>query len=111
MFPSPPGADILEFSSTDSADIEVLPVRSGDGSVVVMVVDYAVATPSDNNGAGMPRTVAVDVSALGSFSSASLLTIDASTDVTNGPTERAAAPTSTIELTLRGYGTAFLKLH
>jgi len=75
QFPSTAGASLLQFSSTDTSDIEILPVRNTDNSVVVMVDDYAIANASDNNGPGAPRTVSVDVSALGTFSSGSLLTI------------------------------------
>jgi hypothetical protein len=75
-----------------------------------MVDDYAVASATDDNGPGVPRTVSVDVSALGTFSSASLLTIDASTNVTTGPTATPITPASTIQITFSGYGVAFLKL-
>lgn len=37
--------------------------------------------PPDNNGAGDPRTVVVDVSALGTFSSGTPITIDKNTNV------------------------------
>jgi hypothetical protein len=110
LFPSTAGAKLLQFSSTDTSDIEILPVRNTDNSVVVMVDDYAVASATDDNGPGVPRTVSVDVSALGTFSSASLLTIDANTNVTTGPTATPVTPASTIQITFSGYGVAFLKL-
>jgi hypothetical protein len=75
-----------------------------------MVADYAVANATDNNGAGLPRTVAVDVSGLGAFGSGSLLMIDANTNLTTGPTPTAVAVTSPVQITFNGYGVAFLKL-
>jgi hypothetical protein len=111
MFPSPPGADLLDFNSTDTADIEVLPVHNDDGSVVIMISDYAVANAADNNGTGAPRTVALDLSALGTFTSASLMTIDSTTSATTGPTATTVTPAARMEITLNGYGVAFLKLH
>jgi hypothetical protein len=111
MFPSPPGATLLPFSDTDSADLELLPVLNVDGSVVIMVANHAVNMPTtDNNGPGAPRTVSLNVSALGSFTSGSLLTIDATTSATSGPTATSVAPSSPVMVTLNGYGVAFLTL-
>jgi hypothetical protein len=110
VFPSSPGSNLLDFTSTDNTDIEVLPVRNPGGSIVVMIADYAVSNPSDNNGTGVARTVSVNVSALGSFSSASLLVIDANTNASSGPVAASVVPTSPITVTLGGYGVAFLKL-
>jgi hypothetical protein len=75
--PSSPGPEILQLAATDSTTVETLATENADGSVVVMVDDRAVASPTDNNGSGSARTVVVDLSGLGSFTSASLLTIDA----------------------------------
>jgi len=50
-----------------------------------MIVDYAVHAPADNNGPGDPRTVIVNVSALGTFSGATTITIDKNTNAANGP--------------------------
>jgi hypothetical protein len=110
MFPSPPGASLLTFNSSDTNDLETLAVRNPDNSVVVMIANYAVAAPVDNNGPGLSRVVALDVSSLGAFSSASLLTINSATDPINGPTPATVAPTSPIQVTLSGYGVAFVKL-
>jgi hypothetical protein len=110
MFPSPPGATLLPYTDTDSADLEILPVLNSDGSVVIMVANHAVNMPTDNNGPGAPRTVSLDVSALGSFTSASLLTIDSTTSPTSGPTATSVTPSAQITLTLNGYGVAFLTL-
>ncbi len=110
MFPSPPGAELLSYTTTDTSDIEILPVVNGDGSVVVMVANYAVKSSSDNNGPGDPRTILIDTTALGTFSSGSLLTIDANTNVASGPVASTVTPTPQISVTLNGYGVAFLTL-
>ncbi len=105
-----PGPAILAESATDTSSIETLTTRNTDGSVRVMVVDLAVHAPSDNNGAGDPRTVIVDTTSLGTFSAASLLTIDATTDLTKGPAGVGVPPAPRITLALNGYGVAFLTL-
>jgi hypothetical protein len=110
MFPSPPGAELLSYTTTDTSDIEILPVVNGDGSVVVMVANYAVKSSDDNNGPGAPRTIQIDTSALGNFGSGSLLTIDANTNVASGPVPSAVTPAPQISVTLNGYGVAFLTL-
>jgi len=107
---TPTGADILQLGVSENSSVEILAVRNGDGSVVVMVADHAVQTSTDNNGPGDPRVVALDLSALGTFSSASLLTIDKNTDVTNGPTAAPVTPAAHMTIQLGGYGVAFLKL-
>jgi len=101
---------MLGFSTSDTTDLETLAVRNTDNSVVVMVANYAVVSPTDNNGPGAPRTVSLDVSSLGTFSTANLLTINSATDVTNGPTATSIAPASPIQVRLNGYGVAFVKL-
>jgi hypothetical protein len=111
MFPSPPGADLLDYSASDTTDIEILPVRNADGSVTVMVANFAIHAAADNNGPGVPRTVMIDTSAFGAFTSASLLTIDAATNVTTGPTATPVTPAPQIAITLNGYGLAFLSLN
>jgi hypothetical protein len=110
IFPSPPGAELLSYTTTDTSDIEVLPVVNGDGSVVVMVANYAVKSSGDNNGPGAPRTILIDTTAWGNFGSGSLLTIDANTNVASGPVPSAVTPAPQISVTLNGYGVAFLTL-
>ena len=110
MFPSPPGATLLDYTATDKTDLEILPVRNADNSVTVMVANYALHSAGDNNGPGSPRTVQIDTSAFGAFASASLLTIDASTNVATGPTATSVTPAAQINITLNGYGVAFLTL-
>jgi hypothetical protein len=110
MFPSPPGATLLPYTNTDTADLEILPVLNSNGDVVIMVANHAVNMPTDNNGPGAPRTVSLDVSELGSFTSASLLTIDATTSPTSGPTATSVTPSAQMTVTLNGYGVTFLTL-
>jgi hypothetical protein len=110
MFPSPSGAKLLTYTSTDTSDVEILPVVNGDGSLVVMVANYAVQSSGDNNGPGAPRTILIDTTAWGNFSSGSLLTIDANTDVAGGPVASTVTPAPQIPVTLNGYGVAFLTL-
>ena len=109
-FPTLAGASLLESTSTDEADVEVLPVKNADGSVVIMVANHTVNSSSDNNGPGGPQTVQLDVSALGSFSSGSLLVIDANTSATDGPSPTPVSPAAQITIPLNGYGVGFLTL-
>src|SRR5207302_1603240 len=113
MFPSRPGSpapDILQLLVTETSSTEILGTKNGDGSVVVMVVDRAVQASTDNNGTGDPRTEIVDVSALGTFSGATSITIDAKTNATSGPPSLNITPAQKISVTLGGYGVTFLKL-
>jgi hypothetical protein len=110
MFPASPESSILQFTNSDEQNVEVLPVKNTDGSVTVMLSDHAVAAAGDNNGKGAARDISVDVSALGSFSSASLLTIDTNTDVVRGPVATSMTPAAQMDITLGGYGVAFLTL-
>jgi hypothetical protein len=107
---TPTGAGILQLGVSEDASLETLAVRNGDGSVVVMIANHAVHMSTDNNGAGDPRVVAIDLSALGTFSSASLLTIDKNTDVANGPAAAPLTPAAHLTIQLGGYGVAFMKL-
>jgi hypothetical protein len=86
------------------------PLRFLESGTLVMVADRAVHATTDNNGGGDPRTVIVDVSALGTFSSATSLTIDAKTSATSGPVPVNVAPAQKISVTLGGYGVTLLKL-
>jgi len=109
-FPSPPGSDILTLDTTDANSVEVLATRNDDGSAVVMVANRALHLATDNNGPGDPRTVVVDLSDLGTFTTASLLTIDANTDRLVGPAAASVIPAPRMTITLGGYGVAFLSL-
>jgi hypothetical protein len=90
--------------------VETLATESSTGAVTVMVADRAVHATTDNNGNGDPRTVIVDLSSLGKFSSASLLTIDAATSASAEPAAVSVTPASQMTITLPGYGVAFLTL-
>ncbi len=110
-FPPSAGSQLLQFTGSDDSELETLPVINSDGSVVIMVANRAVAAPAtDNNGPGVARSVAIDVSALGTFSSGSLLTIDSDTNVSTGPVAAAATPAAQITIDLKGYSVAFLTL-
>lgn len=86
MYPEGPAApEILALTMTETATVETLATKNSDGSVLLMIVDRAVLSPADNNGTGDARTVVLDVSALGSFASASQLNIGRTADLTNGP--------------------------
>jgi hypothetical protein len=103
----------LTVSSSEPAGaqtVEILATRRTDGSVVVMAADHAVNGPNDNNGPGAPRTVALDLSQLGAFTSATELTIDVNTNVATGPTAVNVNPSPQITLNMGGYGVTFLKL-
>jgi len=77
---------------------------------VIMLANHAINAPTDNDGPGAPRTIAVDVSALGTFQSGSLLTIDGNTNATSGPTATSVTPSPQMTVVLNGYGVAFLSL-
>lgn len=111
LYPQSPSApDILSLMTTESATVEALATKNSDGSVLVMVADRAVLSPADNNGAGDPRTVIIDVSALGNFSSASQLSIGAAFDVQNGQQPSAISISPKLTVNLPGYGVTFLIL-
>jgi hypothetical protein len=108
--PTSPRLNILSVTATDTSSVETLATLNSNGIVTVMVVDLAVHSTTDNNGSGVPRTVVVDTSSLGSFTAASLMTIDAATSASNGPSGIGITPASRINVTLPGYGVAFLRL-
>jgi hypothetical protein len=95
---------------SDDADIETLAVLNSDNSVVIMIANHAVNGSNDNDGPGISKTVSVDVSALGSFSSGNLLTIDKSTSATTGPIATPVTPAAAMSMTLDGYSVGILTL-
>ena len=103
MFPAGTGSTVAQLHNTNNAEVEVLPVLNPDGSVVVLVSNHAVASATDNNGRGLDGKITLDVSALGAFTTASLVTIDSTTSPINGPTPVSISPTSPITLLLNGY--------
>jgi hypothetical protein len=54
--------------------------------------------------------VVVDVSSFGNFYAASLITVDAATSLSSGPAGAGVTPATRMNVTLPGYGVAFLKL-
>jgi uncharacterized protein (TIGR03437 family) len=109
FFPAPPGAEILQSSTTDS-NLEVLATRNDDGSIVVMVANRAVHGVFDNNGPGVPYTVNVNLSALGNFAYGTEVIIDSSTNTTTGPVVQSFTPGGSLSLNLNGYSVAFVRL-
>lgn len=107
------GETILNLATTEPAggqSVEVLATRNPDRSVVVMMANHAVLNAGDNNGPGAPRTVIVDLSALGPFTSATGLTLDASTNIAGGPAAISVTPAPRMTVSFSGYGVTFLKL-
>jgi hypothetical protein len=94
--PSPPGQDILQVTASGRClwtynggnplglDTHTLAARNPDGSVVILMSNHAIDNASDNNGTGAVRDLMLDLSALGTFTSATLVQLDASTPLT-GP--------------------------
>jgi uncharacterized protein (TIGR03437 family) len=121
--PSPPGQDILQTTTSGCClwiaeagnglmlglDTHTMALRNPDGSVVILMSNHALQHPDDNNGAGVPRTFALDLSALGAFTSATLVTLDAATPP-GGPQLQSLTPSANMKVTLPGYGAALLRL-
>jgi hypothetical protein len=112
MFPVTPSSSptILALESSDVSSIESLATKNPDGSYVIMITNRAVHSSSDNSGPGDPRTLIVDVSALGNYSSVTQLTLQSDTDLTKVPQPMTLSPSPRLSVTLNGYGTAFLHL-
>ncbi|MGA2590556.1 MAG: hypothetical protein ABSH32_11610 [Bryobacteraceae bacterium] len=120
--PSPPGQDILQVTSSGCClwiyqgsnpmglDTHTLAARNVDGSIVLLMSNHAVqSSAKDNNGPGTSRTFALDLSALGTFRSATLVTLDASTPA-SGPVPVSLTPAAQMQVVLPGYGAALLRL-
>ncbi|HUB78915.1 MAG TPA: glycosyl hydrolase [Bryobacteraceae bacterium] len=123
--PSPPGQDILQTTTSGCCltaslgtwqggsglpyDTQTMAARNADGSVVILMSNYALSAAGDNNGPGLSRTFALDLSALGTFSNATLVTLDTSTPAT-GPVPQSLTPAPEMQVTLPGYGAALLRL-
>ncbi len=119
--PSPPGQDILQTvqsgcclwiydgSNPMGLDTHTLAVRNPDGSVVILMSNHAVNSPTDNNGPGVERDFALDLSAVGTFTSATLVNLDATTPA-GGPVPVQLTPAAQMEVTIPGYGAALLRL-
>jgi uncharacterized protein (TIGR03437 family) len=120
--PSPPGQDILQTTTTGCClwithtgglyglDTRTMALRNPDGSVVILMSNHAVGNIfTDNNGAGVSRTFALDLSALPNFTSATLVTLDAATP-SSGPVLQPVSPAAQMQVTIPGYGAALLRL-
>jgi uncharacterized protein (TIGR03437 family) len=120
--PSPPGQDILQTTSSGCClwidhtgamyglDTHTLALRNPDGSVVILMSNHAEQNIyKDNNGSGVSRTFALDLSALGKFNSATLVTLDAATPIA-GPQLQSQTPSAQMQVTIPGYGAALLRL-
>jgi uncharacterized protein (TIGR03437 family) len=112
LFPSPPGANILQVQNSDTTgSVDAFATRDDDGSVVIMLIDHALLLTTDNNGPGVAFTFNVDVSALGSFNSVTTLSIDTLTSAAAGPSPQTVPFMPNLSVTLPGYGVAFLRLN
>lgn len=119
--PAPPGQDILQvtqsgcctwtdpYGRTLGLDTHTLAARNPDGSVVILISNHAVTNAGDNNGPGAERDFALDVSALGTFTSGTLVRLDATTPQ-SGPVPSQVTPAAQMQLTLPGYGALLLRL-
>jgi hypothetical protein len=102
---------VLKTTTTEpTSSVEVLAVRNTDNSVSLMVVDFSVAAAADNNGVGAPRTVMVDISGLGTFSSGTQVSLNAGTSPISGPASVTFTPTAVLTVSLGGYGSALYVL-
>ena len=110
LFPSPPGATILQVKNSDPGALEALAVRNDDGSVEILLANHAVRNSSDNNGPGVAANVTLDVSALGSFPLATVTAINANTAPSADPSPQSVTPQGTIQIPFPGYGVAFVRL-
>jgi hypothetical protein len=97
-------------SEGDDRTVEIFATGQDDNSLTIMIVNHAVAAPSDFGGAGAPRTVVLDVSALGSFAHGTEVDINQSTDPAVGPVPQEVGGASQIAVQLPGYGTSFVLL-
>jgi len=102
--------EILQLTTTETATVETFATKNPDGSFIVMVTNRAVQSATDNNGPGAPRTVVIDVSALGNYSTVTQTTLQNGTDTVNGPQPVALSSAPKLSVTLSGYGTEFLHL-
>ncbi len=105
-------SSVLKVTNTQAKpDVEVLATRNADKSVSLLVADIAIASATDNNGSGLPRTVLINVADLGAFTSATLVQLNGTTPLVTGPTQTTFAPTATLTVTLPGYGTTLIRLN
>jgi hypothetical protein len=105
------GALLYKTTTTEpTSTVDILAARNADNSVSLMVTDYATAGTTDNNGTGASRTVFVNLTALGNFSSATEVDLNSATPLTTGPASTTFTPASTLTLTFQGYGSSMFLL-
>ncbi len=104
----PPGARELAVGASETGALEILAAQRADGSIAILLANHAVAAAADNNGPGAPKSVLLDLSALGALSSIHQQTFDASTPAAGAPLLSICANgcngPSIHALTLNGYG-------
>jgi hypothetical protein len=93
---------ILALESSEVSSMEFLATKNPHGSYVIMITDRAVHSSSDNHGPGDPRTVIVDVTALGNYFFVAQLTLQSDTDLTKGPQPMTLSPWPKLSVTLNG---------
>ncbi len=107
-------AQILAVTNPDPAHLEVFAARQisgqNSGRIIVLFANHTVAHPDDDNGPGAPRTIQLDLSALGPHGTATQLTFDVETNPLTGPELQKVTPAWKIELTLPGYGVTFITI-
>jgi uncharacterized protein (TIGR03437 family) len=111
FFPTPPGGQILQVS-VNSTQVEALAVRYPDNSVSLLIADIAASNYLSNNGAGVPATVTLDISALGgNFSSITEVMLDSNTNPATGPVETTLPVTPQLQIALNGLGSVLIRLN
>jgi hypothetical protein len=103
--------DIITTNVSEPARIEMFAAMKADGTRVIMVVNRDVAAATDNNGPGVPKTVTLDLSGAGAFTTVTLIAVDKNTNTTTGPTPQTLTPAGgKVTLSFPGYGVQFITL-
>ncbi len=103
--------DIINSTVTEPERIETFAAMKADGTRVIMLVNHDVASATDNNGPGVAKTVTLDLSGAGAFTTATLIAIDKNTNTTTGPVPQTLTPAGgKVTLTFPGYGVQFITL-
>ena len=105
----PAGSTILGSSST-SPGIEVLAARApGSTNVRVLVINRQVPSATALGAPGLPATVQVNLSGIGSVNSLTMRMLDDATPAASGPALVALIPGTSASLAFGGYGAAILE--
>ena len=106
-----PGALLYKTTNTEpTPTVDVMATRNLDGTVSLMVTNYATAATTDDNGTGGARTVFVNLAALGAFTSATEVDFNATTDPKAGPTQTTITPSAMLNLNFTSYGSSMFVL-